>query len=160
MRCGLARISKIYRRPGRTLSVGFTQTPPSRIVRSTVAISLSLRLNLGRRMTSSYSAKIFPLTHSCMSGSRMVIRNTCAGCPCGLSRAEIRMLVSRTTRIIAPGAVDDYAVPFAQRLFPRRSLRQRAGRARPLCGFPGLLEPFRGRRRRQRTDADRFVLSN
>ena len=30
------------------------------------------------------------------------------------STAEIRMLVSRTTRIIAPEVADDYAVPFAQ----------------------------------------------
>jgi hypothetical protein len=82
--------------------------------------------------------KNIPAYAQLMSGSRMVIRNTCAGCPCGLSRAEIRMLVSRTTRIIAPGAVDDYAVPFAQRLFPRRSLRQKAGRAPPALRFPRI----------------------
>jgi hypothetical protein len=51
--------------------------------------------------------------HSCVSGSGMVNKNTCAGGPCGLSRAEIRMLVSWTTRIIASGDAEDYAVPSA-----------------------------------------------
>jgi hypothetical protein len=64
MRCGSLRAFQKYIvvrvGAGTHLLVGFTQTPPSRIVRRTVAISLSLRLNLGRRMTSSYSAKNIP----------------------------------------------------------------------------------------------------
>lgn len=39
-----------------TLSDGLTQNPFSRIARSAWSMIISLRLNLGRRMTSSYSA--------------------------------------------------------------------------------------------------------
>jgi hypothetical protein len=45
------------------------------------------------------------------------------GRPLGLSRAEMIMLVSRTTRIIAPRAAGDHVEPFAQHRFPLRSLR-------------------------------------
>ncbi len=49
-----------------------------------------------------------------VSGSSRIISKTRAGGPCELSRAEIRTLVSRTIRIIAPRVAGDYDAPRVQ----------------------------------------------
>src|SRR5256886_16687938 len=96
-------------------------------------------------MTSSYSAYTSPLTQSWAVVPASTITKVRAGKPWGCSNAEIKILVSRTIRIIAPRA-DVHGALSAPPLSPHQSLPRRADPVPALARFSKRSEATQGQK--------------